>query len=217
MFRQGYFLLGNWRGAPVRAHWSVLLGVFALGGWQPRLTALLASVTLVLVHEFGHAVLVRRARGEVHAIELTALGGECQWSGEVTAVERACIAWGGVWAQGLVYVGALLYLRLEGPPTSREVSEVLHVFTRANVMMMALNLMPIPPLDGSKAWRLFPLLWQKMRVARYQRRAREKTLREQDVRRRLVRLERAEQENVSPEAREAVSRFLEEVRRTGKQ
>jgi hypothetical protein len=37
------------------------------------------------------------------------------------------------------------------------------VFTTTNLWIIGFNLLPIEPLDGARAWPLFPLLWRRLR------------------------------------------------------
>src|SRR4051812_9526890 len=106
MFRAGYWQIGRFRGAPVRLHFSILLGLMLFGGFSWRPGFFLAYPLLVLLHELGHAALVHRCGHSVDALEVTGLGGACHWSGNSTPFEESLIAWGGVLAQLAVYVGA---------------------------------------------------------------------------------------------------------------
>jgi stage IV sporulation protein FB len=151
MFRRGYLRLGRWRGVPIKLHWSILLAlvVFSRFRWSPGF--FVAYPCLVLIHELGHALLVRRIGHRVVSVEATGLGGVCAWSGNATPFEEAAIAWGGVLAQLALLIAAELCLWVL-PPTSRFGWEVMGTFTDTNLWLMAINLMPIPPLDGARAW-----------------------------------------------------------------
>ena len=53
-----------------------------------------------------------------------------------------------------------------GEPTASFWTQMADAFTRVNLWVMLVNLLPIPPLDGAEAWRLFGLLWaRRKRVA----------------------------------------------------
>jgi len=162
VFRSGYLRLGKIRGAVVRAHWSVLLGAIIFGGFRFDPWFLLGFVVLVLLHELGHAVLVWRYGHRVQLIEVTGLGGACGWDGNATPYEEAAIAWGGVLAQGLLLAGAYAWPLLMGAPTNPGAYSLLGVFTTTNLWLIAINLMPLPPLDGAKAWKFFAL-WRERR------------------------------------------------------
>lgn len=145
------------RGAPVRLHWSAPLGVYAFSGFRFEPVYLLASLGLVLLHEVGHALVVRAAGGRVVELELNGLGGYCRWQGEVSPIGRAAIAFGGVWAQ-LALLFAALALAPTGVFDGSYPGRVLFwTATVGNVWMVLLNLVPLRPLDGAEAWRL-PLL-----------------------------------------------------------
>jgi hypothetical protein len=81
-------------GAPVCVHWSVVVGLTLVAGLQPG--AWVGFLVVIVAHELGHAVLVRRFGQKVVGLSFHALGGECYWAGQPTAKRRALIAWGGV-------------------------------------------------------------------------------------------------------------------------
>lgn len=147
---------GSWTiarpfGVPVRIHWSVPVCALLAGGLEVSPGAWLAYLLLVLIHEAGHAFVVRRVGGRATALDILGFGGLCWWDGEVTALGRACIAWGGIWAQMIVFaiVGvAVLFL---GHPSSRFANQMIEVALTSNLWLMGINLLPIPPLDGGHA------------------------------------------------------------------
>src|SRR4051812_43653708 len=108
----GYLMIGRFRGAPIRIHWSTPLGALVFGGFSfdpPRLAGAVAGfVSVVLVHELGHAALVRAYGLQVDSISIHVAGGECRWSGHSTPRQAAVIAWGGVLAQAVLLVAANL-------------------------------------------------------------------------------------------------------------
>jgi len=154
MLDRGSLTVARLRGIPIRLHWTVPLGALVFSGfrWAPGFWT--GFFLLVLIHELGHAALVRAFRLRVEGIDITGFGGLCHWSGRATPVERGVIAWGGVLAQGLLLAATFGGLALLGKPRVPFVAELVSVFTFTNLWLIALNLLPVPPLDGHEAWKL---------------------------------------------------------------
>src|SRR5262245_29244265 len=153
-FRGGYLTLGRWRGAPVRLHWTLPVAALVFGQGRIVPGFWLGFFLLVFIHELGHAFLVRRLHHQVVSIDVHALGGVCRWSGDPTAIDRARIAWGGVLAQAVAYAVARAALALAGPPETILAAQLAAAFTTTNLWLIAINLIPVPPLDGAEAWKL---------------------------------------------------------------
>jgi Zn-dependent protease len=160
------WIVGRYRGAPIRLHLSLVVGalLFSRGRWEPG--AWLGFTLVILLHELGHAVLVARYRLKVEAIDLHALGGECSYSGDVTPWRRSVIAWGGVAAQAALLVATVSLLALGIWPDDRFWRALLGSFLWPNAFNIGLNLLPVAPLDGSRAWQLFPRLLARRRGRR---------------------------------------------------
>jgi hypothetical protein len=188
MFSSGYLTVGRFRGAPVRVHWSAPLGAIAFTGFRftPGLWA--GFFLLVVLHELGHAALVRRMGHRVVAVRVHAFGGDCQWDGDATAGDGAVVAWGGVLVQAILWVIATATLAIVGWPASPALAALAYTFTSTNAHMILFNLLPMPPLDGERAWTLFPLWWHARQERRAYQRERAATRKEKD---RLARLPRA--------------------------
>lgn len=158
MLERGYLTLARIRGVPVRFHWTVPVGAVLFGHFRFVPGFWLAFVLIVLVHELGHAAVVWAYRHRVLSIDVTGFGGLCSWTGSATPFERAAIAWGGVLAQ-LGLLGVALGLGAAGVfsalPGGADLASAL-VFT--NLWLVALNLLPVPPLDGAEAWKIVGLL-----------------------------------------------------------
>jgi stage IV sporulation protein FB len=152
-FRNGYLTLGHFGGAPIRIHWSTPVGAFILCGFSFSPGGWLGFLILVLVHELGHAVLARALGCHVVSIDTHAIGGVCAYTGDVTSRQAAIIAWGGVLAQAAVLVTAPLWSKLL--PSWGFAAQLTSVLTTTNLIMIALNLLPVRPFDGADAWRLF--------------------------------------------------------------
>jgi Zn-dependent protease len=170
MVRDGFFLvLGRWKGALVRVHLLAPLVPLVWPG-RPVSTGWIAGFLLVvLAHEFGHGVLVRLVGAHVVRIDLLPTGGECWHTGTDSELKDSIIAWGGVLGQLVLAIPADIWLA-SGPPA--EFVDFLWALSGASLVLAGVNLLPIPPLDGAKAWRLlwlFPI-WAISRVKRRKRR-----------------------------------------------
>jgi Zn-dependent protease len=147
--RGGWLTISRMRGAPVRVHWSTPVAILILSRFALAPLAWAAAAALILVHEIGHAILVWRFKYEVVSIDISGVGGRCVYAGDPTRWEASAIAWGGVLAQSAVLVAALAVNAIGILPASMG-----DVFLVSNALLIALNLLPIPPLDGELAWHL---------------------------------------------------------------
>lgn len=163
---RGSWTIARLWGVPVRIHWSVIVFVLLSGGFSYRPGAWVATLLLILIHEIGHALVVRSVGARATALDVLGFGGLCWWEGRVTPLGRAAIAWGGIWAQLVVFGVAALYVSLRGYPASTFVADMLHVAVTNNLYLVAFNLLPIQPLDGAEAWALFPLLRRRLKGER---------------------------------------------------
>lgn len=167
--------LFTFHGAPVLAHWSVLLA-FPLGwaiekSFLGALVAQAAFLVLMLAHELGHAFVARRLRLPVYSIELYAIHGLCRHGAPHREGADVAIAWGGVLAQGILFALALLLakgLNVSGG-IPRTLAPAFDVWVPLNMLIAFCNLLPIPPLDGAKAWRVIPLGFSTLRRLATQR------------------------------------------------
>jgi hypothetical protein len=152
MLDRGYWSAFRIKGAPVRLHWTIPLGALVFGGFRIVPAFWAAFFLLILIHELGHATLVRAFGHRVMSIDILGFGGFCRWSGVSTKSERGAIAWGGVLAQAVALVVTLVALAIYGRPTTIHGAQVAEVFVTTNLWLIALNLLPVPPLDGAEAW-----------------------------------------------------------------
>lgn len=171
MLVDGYLRVGRLAGAELRLHWSVPVGALVFGGLRLEPISWLAFLGVILVHELGHAVFVKALSFRITGVDVTGYGGHCRFRGKADALEHAIIAWGGLLAQGLLLLATLLATAALGHPTGHAGSLVEHAFVETNLWVFAINLLPFPPLDGGRAWRLFPELgargWTLPRLALY--------------------------------------------------
>ena len=158
VFDRGYLTIARFRGAQVRVHWSTPLGALIFTRFAFLPGAWLGFFLIVLLHELGHAVLVRAARMQVVSIDVLGFGGLCRWYGVPSPKWRAIIAWGGVLAQAILLLLTAITLAVLPPVRSALLAQLLDTFLWTNAFIMALNLLPIPPLDGAEAWPLVGML-----------------------------------------------------------
>jgi len=153
MLERGYLTVGRLRGIPIRLHWTIPLGALLFSGFTFAPAFWIGFFLLVLIHELGHATVVRAYGHQVLKVDVTGFGGLCHWFGSASRMERGAIAWGGVLAQLGLYVATLLVLLLTGGAHARWSLELASVWTGTNLWIIGLNLLPFPPLDGAEAWR----------------------------------------------------------------
>ncbi len=213
----GFVRLGRWRGAPLLFHWSIPVGLYLLDGMRVLPGYWIAGALLVLAHELGHAWLARRYGARVTAVKVMPVGGLCEYEGDLTEVERSKVAWGGVLVQAVIYALARAALHALGAPSHPWAAEAARALTEGNGFLIALNLMPVRPLDGYEAWRL-PLRWAQSVAQRVEN---EKVRRQAEaMRRSAVRVEAPPPEAVvasddaavSDEARALAEKMWSEAR-----
>jgi stage IV sporulation protein FB len=169
---QNYWQLGTWRRIPVSMHWTVLL-VFAwlyLMFWSLLGTAIgsAAYFSLLVVHELGHVAVLRARKISVESIELSGLHGRTS-HGWASAPDEILVAWGGVAAQLVVLLLAVVagyLLDFGNPVVALIAAPILFVFTKLNIFLMILALLPIGPFDGHAAWAVIPWLRKTIRKRR---------------------------------------------------
>ena len=155
LFSSGFIRVGRFGRAPVRVHWSTPIGLFLLSGLSFNPLVWAALLLIIFVHEMGHAILARRHRLDLLSIDITGIGGVCRLSGDPTLTEAATVAWGGVLAQAALLVAALVVRMVVHFVAAGLLDGVFDTLITTNLILIGLNLLPIEPLDGKVAWRLF--------------------------------------------------------------
>jgi Zn-dependent protease len=196
----GYLTIGDWRGAPVRLHWTLPIGAYLFGQGRFAPGSWLGFFLVVLLHEIGHARVVRRYGLRVVSIDVHALGGACRWAGEPTPVQRARIACGGVNVQVVLLFATVLALWLLGPAGTPVLDQLAGAFTVVNGWILVLNLIPVHPLDGVEIWKLPGLL----RAQSQARLARANAGKRREAARELARLDAADRRGPSRDTAAAV-------------
>ncbi|MEO0402811.1 MAG: site-2 protease family protein [Pseudomonadota bacterium] len=159
---------GPW-GVPVDVQPSILflifliVGVHAGSGAQAMLEGALVALILVgsiLLHEFGHAWGALVQRVPVTRVVLHGAGGTCQHSAAAPRVSEFIVAMGPVvnlalWAV-LSLMAELIWSSVPHGAvgadfvTRLNVAAWLWFAAEMNLMLFALNLIPVQPLDGGK-------------------------------------------------------------------
>ena len=162
MFSTGYLTLFRYRGVPVKVHWTFPLGALIFSRFRFVPGFWLGFFAIIVVHEMGHAFLVRRRRLRSLEIMVHGVGGYCRH--EVgSAYDAAIIAWGGVLGQVLVlFVPTLILILLGAWPQTVFCADLATALTETNLMFAAFNLIPVAGLDGVQAWK-FPKIWRRRR------------------------------------------------------
>lgn len=167
---RGWWTVGRLRGAPIRLHWSLPLGALVWSGFSFAPAFWLAFALLILVHELGHALLVLRHGLGLSEIAVHGAGGYCQHERAGSRYEESTVAWGGVLGQLALFVVVQLLALALGRPQSVYGAQAFHVLTTTNLWLVALNLVPVEPLDGARAWPLLGMLVSRLRGGTFSRR-----------------------------------------------
>ena len=162
LFDTGFWRVGRVMGVPIGLHWSLPVGAVVFGHFRFVPGFWLGFFLLVLVHEIGHAFLVKRRGLRNREIRVHGLGGVSIHE-RGTLYDQAIIAWGGVLAQLLVlYVPTVILVNVVELPSLPFLQQLVSAFLFTNLLLAAFNLIPIAPLDGHLAWKL-PRLWRTRR------------------------------------------------------
>jgi len=187
-------------------HWTALALAVIVTRFRFEPVAWLAVLFVILIHELGHAAAVLKARADVVAIRMDALGGCCEWVGGVTRAQRLLIVWGGVLAQLILFGIALAATIFIGPYISDFLYPFLHILLQWNLILVALNLLPIKPLDGYDAWRLLSMTLKDWRLRRRSARRRRLTA---ETKKKIQELERLEPKlRPNPEIKEMMNQII---------
>lgn len=151
------------RGVPVYLHATLPLGLALASQFKVRPLAWLGLILIVLVHEAGHAVLLRWQRLPVIHVLLHGFGGECETVDWMTPWQRALVAWGGVLAQLALFLVVVSSHDLGVWSNASAWGELYSTLTATNVLVAVFNLLPLGRLDGREAWRLPWLAFQRAR------------------------------------------------------
>jgi Zn-dependent protease len=165
---KAYYEVMEIRGVKVLVHWSVfalsaLALVWAIQRPREILVGLLCYFGVILFHECGHMVIAQWKRCHVQWIKLYPILGLVSHDEPYYRFDDALIAWGGVLAQAMITVPVLLYLAIFGYTRYPSVNVALGIWGSFSLSLIVFNLIPFPPLDGSRAWYIVPELWKRLK------------------------------------------------------
>ena len=127
-----------------------------------------AYLSLLILHESGHLMMARRRGYQAFSVALYPIFGLARFEAPDSRLDHALIAWGGVLAQAVVAIPLTLYIVLAGYTPFEPLNAALAILGGYSLFVAVFNLLPIRPLDGSRAWDIIPA-WMELR--RRQRRA----------------------------------------------
>ncbi len=154
--------IGTYAGIPVKLHatFPLILAVFGVQAWFASgwFSALLTSVTIlamflfVVLHEYGHALMIRRYGIPVKDIILLPIGGmaRAERIPEKPAQEiKVAIAGPAVnLVLALVFLVAMLLV-----PGSGAANDTMANFCFINILLAVFNMVPAFPMDGGRVLR----------------------------------------------------------------
>jgi Zn-dependent protease len=137
--------------------------MIVFGGLKFQPVYFLSFFTVILIHEIGHALVVKAYSFRNHELIVHGLGGACIWSGSATQKQMSIISWGGVLAQLFVFIIFLLIPKLITLPPYDFLDQIFRAFIGTNLFIIIINMIPFDPLDGVEAWKLFDPVWEDLK------------------------------------------------------
>lgn len=156
------------RGVNTYVHWSVFAVIaFILAGVasRPGLTilGLLCYLSIFLIHEAGHALVAQRKGCRVLSIQIYPIFAITQFEAPWSRLDHSVIAWGGVLAQAIFFVPLVSWVAAFGYSRFEWFNMIIAILGFYSLAVAIFNLLPVRPLDGATAWRLFPELLAERR------------------------------------------------------
>jgi Zn-dependent protease len=148
----------------------LIVGLMLLSAFERpffSLAVIASYMSILLVHESGHLLAAHHYRCHVRSIDLYPVYGITWYEEPPYQYERAVIAWGGVLAQLVVAVPIITCVELFGFTHWDAVNAALVFLGHISLTIALFNLIPVAPLDGSKAWSIFPAAIERARMSRH--------------------------------------------------
>lgn len=165
----GYFKFNNLTvlDAQLYVHWLVLAAstLILIIYWQSPINivlAILSYLSIIFIHEAGHAAMAKKVGCRVFAIRIGLVHGLCEYEQPKYELDDIKISWSGVILQILI---ALLVFSLSsfGLINFSFFAPILVFLGYFSLLIVPYNLMPLRGLDGQKAWRIIPFLYQQLK------------------------------------------------------
>jgi len=150
-------------GAPVYIHKInlaiiAILLIFTLNDPISGPITLFSYLSIILLHEFGHAFFVKKLGYETHTIYLGVVHGLCEYELPHNMKHQAIIAWGGVLAQLFVAIPLIIVSQTTDISRVQGVSQIIAFLGYISAFIAVVNLAPARGFDGETAWKIFPIL-----------------------------------------------------------
>jgi len=162
-----YYLVRGLRvfGAPVYLHISAvviagLLGLSTVKSPVFGVIAIASYLSIILVHEIGHAFVANRLGLGVFNIQIGWIHGACEYEEPGDEWRTILVAWGGVAAQVAVAIIVLIVAAAIPGEDLGYFGPVAVFLGYVNLMVAAINLAPSRELDGAVAWRILPFMFR---------------------------------------------------------
>ena len=159
--QQDFLKLFSVKGTPIYFHWTVIALLILISGvYLYKLEfpfIVFALLIIVVVHELGHKWFAAISQLKSTRIDIYPIGGVCYHEEAETEYENAFIAWGGVVAQAIIFIPALILYYAIGDSLPLYLKSFLYYLGFTNLFIALFNLLPFSVLDGGKCWRLIPL------------------------------------------------------------
>ena len=188
LFKRFYLVRGlRVFGAPVYLHYSAviiasLLGLSALKSPIFGAIAIVSYLSIVFIHEAGHAFVAYRLGLQVLNIQVGWIHGLCEYEDPSDEWRTILVAWGGVAAQLIVAI-VVIAIAVAIPGDDLGYFGPVFIFLgMINLMVAAVNLAPSRELDGGIAWKVVPHLFRSRRSNQQSRSARNKAKKRWGVR-----------------------------------
>ncbi len=127
----------------------------SVGNWIESAGCVVVLFGSVVVHEFGHVLIVLRLGLTVNSVTLTAFGGLTEYEGpDRSSLAQGLIAFAGPLSSAALAI-VLLAARLSvgGNDGDEGLAGVLTFGVGTNVLIAVVNLLPFPTLDGGQIVR----------------------------------------------------------------